>query len=97
MTVPYALFSRKKLVRVGSRLPLEQKMFDMATEATAYAKNHGLHTTYFAVDSTRADPALLRKMYTAVVKKSRVESVVVDTFGITSPQGMAEILHTVKK
>lgn len=75
-----------------------QKMFDMATEATAYAKDHGLHTTYFAVDSTRADPAFLRKMYTAVVKKSRVDSVVVvDTFGITSPQGMGEIVRTVKK
>ena len=52
-------------------------MFDMATEATAYAKDHGLHTTYFAVDSTRADPAFLRRMYTAVEKKSHVDSVVV--------------------
>jgi isopropylmalate/homocitrate/citramalate synthase len=75
-----------------------QKMFDMATEATAYAKDHGLHTTYFAVDSTRADPSFLRKMYTAVVKNSHVDSVVVvDTFGIISPQGMGEMVRTVKK
>ena len=75
-----------------------QKMFEMATEATAYAKEHGLHTTYFAVDSTRADPAFLRKMYTAVVKQNHVDSVVVvDTFGVTSPPGMAEIVRTVKK
>lgn len=75
-----------------------QKMFDMATEATAYAKDHGLHTTYFAVDSTRADPSFLRRMYSAVVKQSHVDSVVVvDTFGITSPPGMGELVRTVKK
>jgi isopropylmalate/homocitrate/citramalate synthase len=74
-----------------------QKMFDMASEVTAYAKDHGLHTTYFAVDSTRADPVFLKKMYTAVVKNSHVDSVVVvDTFGIISPQGMAEFVRTVK-
>jgi methanogen homocitrate synthase len=75
-----------------------EKMFEMATEATAYAKDHGLHTTYFAVDSTRADPAFLRKMYSAVVKRSHVDSVVVvDTFGITSPPGMAELVRSVRK
>jgi len=75
-----------------------QKMFDMASEAVEYAKEHGLHTTYFAVDSTRADPSFLRKMYTAVVRNSHADSVVVvDTFGITSPQGMGEIVRTVKK
>ncbi|MFI5449347.1 MAG: hypothetical protein ACHQ03_06240 [Candidatus Bathyarchaeia archaeon] len=75
-----------------------QKMFKMATEATAYAKDHGLHTTYFAVDSTRADPAFLKKMYTSVVKESRVDSVVVvDTFGVASPQGMSEIVRSVKR
>jgi isopropylmalate/homocitrate/citramalate synthase len=75
-----------------------QKMFDMATEATAYAKDHGLHTTYFAVDSTRADPTFLRKMFNSVVKQSHVDSiVVVDTFGITSPPGMGELVRTVKK
>lgn len=75
-----------------------EKMFEMAIEATAYAKDHGLHTTYFAVDSTRANPAFLRKMYTAVVTQNHVDSiVVVDTFGIISPPGMAEMVRTVKK
>jgi isopropylmalate/homocitrate/citramalate synthase len=75
-----------------------QKMLDMATETTAYAKDHGLHTTYFAIDSTRANPAFLKKMYTAVVKKSHVDSVVVvDTFGIISPQGMGEMIRNVRK
>jgi len=75
-----------------------ERLLNMALEATEYAKEHGLHTTYFAVDSTRADPKFLRRIYTSVVKKSKVDSVVVvDTFGIASPLGMAEIVNTVKK
>lgn len=75
-----------------------KKMLDMATEVTEYAKDHGLHTTYFAVDSTRADPTFLRRIYTSVVKNSHIDSVVlVDTFGITSPFGIGEMVRTVKK
>jgi len=75
----------------------KQKVLELALDATEYAKDHGLHTTYFAVDSTRANPAFLRKLYTSVVKKSHVDGVVlVDTFGITSPQGMSEMVRTVK-
>jgi len=75
-----------------------EKLLGMATETTEYAKEHGLHTTYFAVDSTRADPTFLRRIYTSVVKKSHVDSVVlVDTFGVTSPLGIGEMVRTVKK
>jgi isopropylmalate/homocitrate/citramalate synthase len=89
--------SSDELITKGFGWTREQ-MFQMALETTAYAKDHGLHTTYFAVDSTRADPAFLRKMYTAVVKQNHVDSVVVvDTFGITSPPGIAEMVRTVKK
>ena len=75
-----------------------EKLLGMATETTEYAKEHGLHTTYFAVDSTRADPTFLRRIYISVVKKSHVDSVVlVDTFGVTSPLGIGEMVRTVKK
>jgi methanogen homocitrate synthase len=76
----------------------KKKALQMAAEATEYAKAHGLQTTFFAVDSTRADPKFLKKLYTIVVKESHVDSVaVVDTFGITSPQGFASIVRTVKR
>ena len=89
--------SSDELIRIGFGWD-RQKMLEMATETTEYAKEHGLHTTYFAVDSTRADPAFLRKIYTSVVKNSRVDSIVlVDTFGITSPLGIAEMVRTVRK
>jgi methanogen homocitrate synthase len=76
----------------------KKKVFDLALDATEYAKDHGLHTTYFAVDSTRANPTFLRKMYAGVVRNSHVDSVVVvDTFGITSPLGFGDMVRTVRK
>jgi len=89
--------SSDDLIRKGFGWERE-KLLQMATETTEYAKEHGLHTTYFAVDSTRADPKFLRRIYTSVVKNSHVDSVVlVDTFGVTSPLGIGEMVRTVKK
>jgi methanogen homocitrate synthase len=89
--------SSDDLIRTGFGWE-KKKALQMAAEATEYAKAHGLQTTFFAIDSTRADPRFLKKLYTTVVKESHVDSVaVVDTFGITSPQGFASIVRTVKR
>jgi methanogen homocitrate synthase len=73
-------------------------VLELALDTTRYAKAHGLHTTFFAVDSTRADPRFLRKLYTSVVNESHVDGVaVVDTFGVTSPQAFAMIVRRVRK
>lgn len=75
----------------------KEKVLEMALDATGYAKSLGLKTTYFAVDSTRADPKFLRKLYTSVVQQSHVDGVaVVDTFGVTSPQGFSELVSSVR-
>lgn len=89
--------SSNDLIKTGFEWE-KNKVFQLATEATEYAKAHGLQTTFFAVDSTRADPAFLKKLYRSVVRESHVDSIaVVDTFGVASPQGFAEIVRTVKK
>lgn len=76
----------------------KDKVVQTAIEATEYAKSHGLFTTFFAVDSTRADPKFLRRLYTSVVRESRVDGVAfVDTFGVVSPQGFADMVRTVRK
>jgi methanogen homocitrate synthase len=74
------------------------KVLEMVLEATGYAKAHGLRTTFFAVDSARADPKFLRTLYTSAIGQSHVDSVaVVDTFGVTSPDGFAQLVRAVKK
>jgi len=76
----------------------KEKVLNLAIDATQYAKAHGLYTTFFAVDSTRADPRFLKRLYTSVVSKSRVDSIaLVDTFGVASPQAIAQMVRTVKK
>ena len=88
--------SSDDLIRTGFGWQRE-KILNMAVEATGYAKAHGLKTTFFAVDSTRADPKFLRKLYTTVVKESKVDGLaVVDTFGVASPQGFASLVRSVR-
>jgi methanogen homocitrate synthase len=88
--------SSDQLIEMGFSWTRE-KVLEMVIEATGYAKDHGMHTTFFAVDSTRANPAFLKKLYKSAVDKSQVDSVVVvDTFGIASPQGFGELVKQVK-
>lgn len=89
--------SSDDLIRTGFNWERE-KVFKLAQETTEYAKSHGLQTTFFAVDSTRADPRFLKRLYTSVVKESHVDGIaVVDTFGVASPQGFAQIVRDVRK
>ncbi len=89
--------SSDPLIKIGFNWKRE-KVLEMALEATRYAKAHGLRTTFFAVDSARADPKFLHKLYSSVIGQSHVDSVVVvDTFGVTSPDGFAQLVRAVKK
>jgi methanogen homocitrate synthase len=75
----------------------KEKVKELAVEMTRYAKEQGLYVTYFAVDSTRADPAFLRELMTTVVDKSNVDAVaVVDTYGCASPQAISHLVRQVK-
>ncbi len=54
-----------------------------------YAKERGLYTSMMPVDSLRADPAFIERLYKASVREAKVDSVVVcDTFGMSLPQAM---------
>jgi len=76
----------------------KERVVNVAVESTGYAKEHGLHVSFFPYDTTRADPEFERKLMTAVVNQSHVDSiVVVDTFGCASPQGIGQLVRTVKK
>lgn len=89
--------SSDELIKTGFAWD-RNKVLKMAVDATSYAKAQGFYTTFFAVDSTRADPRFLKRLYTSVIRESHVDSIaVVDTFGVTSPHGFADIVRAVKK
>ncbi|MFQ5711575.1 MAG: hypothetical protein ACE5GD_07325 [Candidatus Geothermarchaeales archaeon] len=88
--------SSKPLIEWGYKWT-EGKVIDLATEAAIYAKDHGLHVTFFSIDSTRADLEFLEKLYGTVVKEGKADAVaIVDTFGVISPWGFAYLVDKIK-
>jgi len=74
----------------------EERVIEMAVDTAQYAKSHGLHVTFFNVDSTRADLDFLRNICIQVVSKSKVDAIaVVDTFGVASPFAISYLINQV--
>jgi len=76
----------------------EKKAIHLAVEATAYAHAHGLYVTFFTIDSSRASFRSCWRLINAVATKGHMDSLtVVDTFGVCSPEGYAQLVHSLKK
>lgn len=71
-----------------------EQVADRAVEAISYAKAHGLYTVFFGVDTTRGDWKFLEHVFGRVVREARPDALaVVDTFGGSSPEGFAHLVH----
>jgi isopropylmalate/homocitrate/citramalate synthase len=76
----------------------ERKAIDLSVEATAYAHEHGLYVTFFTIDSSRASFRACWKLVNAVATRGHMDSLaVVDTFGVCSPQGFAQLVRAIKE
>jgi isopropylmalate/homocitrate/citramalate synthase len=76
----------------------EGKAIDLSVEATSYAHDHGLYVTFFTIDSSRASFRTCWKLVNAVAARGHMDSLtVVDTFGVCSPQGFAQLVRSMKK
>jgi len=74
-----------------------EKVLDKGIEAISYAKEHGLHVTFFPYDTTRADVDFLKRIITTITEQTKPDGVaVVDTFGVASPQAFAYLVRLVK-
>jgi methanogen homocitrate synthase len=88
--------SSKHLIEQGYRWT-EERVVNMAVDAAQYAKDHGLHTTFFNVDSTRADERFLEQLIKTVVEQAKVDAIaVVDTFGVAAPWGFAHLVGKIR-
>ncbi len=95
-SIVISLPSSTQMIEKGFRWT-KDKVKDLAVETTSYAKEHGLHVTYFPVDTTRGDPDFLRQLITAVVNESHVDAVaLVDTFGCATPQAISYLVRQMK-
>jgi len=63
-----------------------------------YAKRKGLHTTFFMIDSSGADPDFLEGLVKEIVSETEMDSLTaVDTFGRLNPQGAAAFVSKLKE
>jgi len=80
--------SSEQIIKYAYRWPL-QKAIDLSIEATAYAAQHGLHVSFFTIDSTRASLDWWFKIIDNVATKGHMDSMVlVDTFGVCTPEAI---------
>jgi len=69
-----------------------ETMLERISTALRFAAEHGIHAAYFGVDSTRAEPAFYRRVYSSALEAGAAELVVVDTLGIASPEAVGELV-----
>jgi isopropylmalate/homocitrate/citramalate synthase len=75
-----------------------EQVIERAVEAIEYAKKHGLWTSFFGVDGTRADIEFTREILGTISREAHPDSfVIVDTFGCASPEGFGEFVREIRK
>jgi isopropylmalate/homocitrate/citramalate synthase len=69
-----------------------ESMLERIRKAVAFAAGEGITVAFFGVDGTRADQSFFRQAYEAAIEAGAREAAVVDTLGIASPEGVAELV-----
>lgn len=73
-----------------------EETIDKCIDASQYAKDHGLDVSFFSMDTTRAELDEYIELVNAVAQGGAMDSlVVIDTFGVTTPDGMGYIVDRV--
>jgi isopropylmalate/homocitrate/citramalate synthase len=76
------------IIESAYKWPLE-KAIQLPVEATMYAHEKGLKVTFFTIDSTRADLNWWFKIIETVGEQGHMDAlVVVDTFGVCTPEAI---------
>jgi isopropylmalate/homocitrate/citramalate synthase len=69
-----------------------EAMLERIVYAISFAVEQGMTVAFFGVDGSRADPLYFETVYKTAVEAGAQEVVVVDTIGIASPEGAAELV-----
>jgi 2-isopropylmalate synthase len=73
------------------------KVLRLSTEAVAYAVSEGLPVMYVTEDTTRAQPEVLRRLYTAAVEAGARRVCIADTVGHATPAGAARLVRFLRE
>jgi isopropylmalate/homocitrate/citramalate synthase len=83
-----------KLVALGVD---REAMLERIVYAISFAAEQGMRIAFFGVDGTRADPGYFETVYKTAIEAGAQEAVVVDTIGIASPEGAANLVGRTKE
>jgi 2-isopropylmalate synthase len=73
------------------------KLLQLTEEAVTFAVSQGLPVMFVTEDTTRADPATLRALYTTAIRCGARAVCVCDTVGHSTPDGVRSVVRFVKK
>lgn len=73
------------------------RMLKMSAEATEYAVKNGLSVMFVTEDTTRANPDVLRKLYTTAIECGARRICLADTVGHATPHGTRMLVRAMKK
>jgi 2-isopropylmalate synthase len=76
--------------------PLE-KLQRLTDEAVSFAVREGLTVMYVTEDTTRADPASLRALYTTAIRAGASRVCIADTVGHATPDGARAVVRFVRE
>jgi 2-isopropylmalate synthase len=69
------------------------QLLKLSEEAIAFAVKEGLPVMYVTEDTTRADPATLRRLYSAAIHAGAKRVCIADTVGHATPAGAAAVVR----
>ena len=72
------------------------RLQQLTEEAVGFAVKEGLPVMYVTEDTTRADPASLRRLYTAAIRAGASRVCIADTVGHATPAGAAAVTRFVQ-
>lgn len=73
------------------------KLQRLSEEAVSFAVKEGLPVMYVTEDTTRADPASLRALYTTAIRAGASRVCIADTVGHATPHGAAAVVRFVRE
>jgi 2-isopropylmalate synthase len=73
------------------------KLLQLTEDAVTFAVSEGLPVMYVTEDTTRADPEVIRALYTTAIRSGARAVCVCDTVGHSTPDGARAVVRFVKK
>jgi isopropylmalate/homocitrate/citramalate synthase len=73
------------------------ELLERVREAVGYASKNGITVAFFAVDGTRTELELLKRVYLTALEAGASEIVVVDTIGACGPEAVEQLVREVRQ